>query len=219
MRRTTHRARARARILAAAVSLFLRKGIENVTFGDIAKRARLSRPLVYFYFPDLRSLLMEAALESNRRLDARFRKALAGAPNGLEATAALGRAYLAFHDEDPEYFHLCMAVAPGCAPAGPLCAAERTLLAESRATLRLVGDQIIRGRRDGSVDPKAGPPLLVAICLWSLSHGLARFAATKAPALAGDYRIAPADVLAAGMELLRRGIAAPRRGTRKRQRN
>lgn len=210
-RRADDRERARARILAAASHLFCSRGIENVTFGDIARRARLSRPLVYFYFPDQRTLLLETVLAAQRRLRARFARASAGAPHGLAEAEALGRAYLAFHAEDPEAFFLCMAVGPGRARRGRHAALEQALAAQEQEVLGFVVNAIARGQRDGSIDPAAGPPLLVSLCLWSLSHGLAQFTSVQREALTQVHRVPTRTFLSAGIGLLIRALSPPRR--------
>ena len=209
-RRQGDRERARARIIAAATQLFHRHGIENVAYGDIARKARLSRPLVYFYFPDLRTLLLEAVEAATLRLGERFTRAVQGAPNGLAATVAIGRAYLACHEEDPESFFLCMAAGPSRHPADTRKEIDQRLTATSQAVMNILVREVQRGQRDGSIDPKAGPPLMIALCLWSLSHGLAQFTTTQAATLRDEYHVRTGDFLAAGMKLLTHALT-PRR--------
>ena len=101
-RRTEDRERARQKILAAATHLFAERGLEDVTYGDIAKDSGLSRPLVYFYFPNQESLIQETFLTACQRLQERFVAAVSKASNGSESLMAIGRAYLQFHDDCPE---------------------------------------------------------------------------------------------------------------------
>lgn len=206
-RRQEDRDRATARIVQAATALYHRHGIENVSYGDIARKARVSRPLLYFYFPTPRDLLMAAVLEASRKLHTRFERAIAGAATGLAGTEAIGRAYLAFHAEDPASFFLCMAAGPQRGPRANPTETEQALQAESSASMHLLVAQLERGHRDGSIDPKAGDPLVVALCLWSLSHGLAQFTTVQATALREEYRVDTAAFLDAGMRLLSRALA------------
>ena len=60
----------RARILANALSLFVKKGYEHTTFTDIAARLKLTKGAVYWHFASKEALLMELvdrALQKFRR--------------------------------------------------------------------------------------------------------------------------------------------------------
>ena len=60
----------RARILANALSLFVKKGYEHTTFTDIAARLKLTKGAVYWHFASKEALLMElvdSALQKFRR--------------------------------------------------------------------------------------------------------------------------------------------------------
>ncbi|MBO7683294.1 MAG: TetR family transcriptional regulator [Kiritimatiellae bacterium] len=62
--------RTRARIVASALSLFVRKGYEHTTFTDIAARLKLTKGAVYWHFASKEALLVElvdSALRKFRR--------------------------------------------------------------------------------------------------------------------------------------------------------
>lgn len=170
-RRQDERDRARAKILKAATHLFAQRGIENVTFGDIARRARMSRPLVYFYFPDLRTLFLETAHIASSRLHERMTAAISGARTGLESILAMGRTYVEFHEQEPELFYLCMA-SVGPQPNGRRASpAEERIIQLERTMMELVEAAVSKGVRDGSVRP-VGNNLTVALSLWAFVQGL-----------------------------------------------
>ena len=50
--------RTRARIMASALSLFVRKGYERTTFTDISARLKMTKGAVYWHFPSKESLLV-----------------------------------------------------------------------------------------------------------------------------------------------------------------
>ncbi|MGN0833707.1 MAG: TetR family transcriptional regulator [Kiritimatiellia bacterium] len=64
----------RARILASALSLFVRRGYERTTFADIAARMRMTKGAVYWHFESKGALLLalvdEMQAQLHRRLDA-----------------------------------------------------------------------------------------------------------------------------------------------------
>ena len=64
--------RTRTRILASALSLFVRKGYERTTFTDIAARLKLTKGAVYWHFESKERLLVELVEEAL----AKFRRQL-----------------------------------------------------------------------------------------------------------------------------------------------
>lgn len=75
----------RARILSAALALIQRRGAD-ISLGDIAKAARLSRQAIYLHFADRADLLVALArhVDEGRGLDERIRK-IREAPTGIAA--------------------------------------------------------------------------------------------------------------------------------------
>ena len=201
-------ARARRCILDAAVQLFHQRGLDQVTFGDVARRARLSRPLVYFYFPDMRTLLLEAVLLGTRELRQRFDAAVNPKLNGLAEAAALGRAYLQFHFDRPELFFLCMATGPRLSGHGEPSALERLLLNEEQGAMELVARAVARGIQDGSIRPDVGDPKTVALSLWGLSHGLAQCSSAQGQVMEQHYQVPVQLFLETGFALLTESLAA-----------
>lgn len=55
-------------ILDAAETLFLRKGLENTTMGDIAKETGIHRTTVYRYFPDRDPIAFEIATRMLKKI-------------------------------------------------------------------------------------------------------------------------------------------------------
>ena len=105
-RRASAKDRSRARILAAATRLIAERGLESLSFADIAEAAGISRPLIYFHFKDRDQLFHETVVRANQMLFARFEKAVAAQATGLEMIVAVGHAYQAFFKENPREFAL-----------------------------------------------------------------------------------------------------------------
>ena len=74
---------------------------------QVARRARLSRALLYVYFKDKSDLHMALVERSLEALHERFVAARQGRTNGIAEVEAIGRAYLAFSVETPHYFDAC----------------------------------------------------------------------------------------------------------------
>ena len=57
-RRKEDAEKTRRRILASALSLFVRKGYERTTFNDIAARLKMTKGAVYWHFESKERLLV-----------------------------------------------------------------------------------------------------------------------------------------------------------------
>ena len=104
-RREEEKERRRAEILDAAEAL-TEIGWEAATMDEVARRARLSRALVYVYFKDKRDLHFAIVERALRELRKRFEQA-ASEPTGIDKVEAIGRAYVTFSRDVPHYFDAC----------------------------------------------------------------------------------------------------------------
>jgi AcrR family transcriptional regulator len=185
-RRAEEKDRRRTEIVEAAIELYREVGWDAVTIDQVAKRARLSRALVYVYFKDKDELHAAIVLRSFDVLDKRFAEAGSRVRLGLDKVEALGRAYLAFAHELPHFFDACarFEVAPQqtAAPTG--------LIAECFEAGHRVHAHTITalavGVADGSIRADLGDPKVSSMALWGFSHGLIQIAVNKAHVLAHD---------------------------------
>src|SRR5262245_56503207 len=120
-RRQEEKDRRRAEIVDAAEGLYREVGWEQVTMDGVARRARLSRALVYVYFKDTRELHLAISHRALVVLLEPFEEAQALARLGLDQIESMGRAYMAYGLEFPHYFDACarlemQAVEPGAQP-------------------------------------------------------------------------------------------------------
>lgn len=182
-RRQEERDRRRTEIVDAADAVYAESGWDSVTMDQVARRARLSRALVYVYFkdkPDLHLALVERSLDTLRL---RFEAARAGKVNGLGELEAIGRAYVAFSRELPHYYDACARYqAHDCGPAcdgGDLPANETACMAAGRRVHETIVGSIRRGIADGSVRADIGDPMPTALALWAFTHGVIQIAASK----------------------------------------
>lgn len=106
-RRQEEKDRRRTEIVTAAEAMYLELGWDAVTMDSVARRARLSRALVYVYFKDKRDLHFAIVLRALDILRSRFEAAIGQVCTGLEKIEAIASAYLAFAQEYPHYFDAC----------------------------------------------------------------------------------------------------------------
>ena len=103
-RRLEEKERRRAEIVDAAEAAGREVGLDALTMDDVARRARLSRALLYVYFQDRSDLMFGLAERAMSMLHARFVEAAERHRTGLEQVSAMGRAYVAFSQEFPVLF-------------------------------------------------------------------------------------------------------------------
>lgn len=204
----TEREQRRAEIIRAATRLFAERGMENVTFGEIASAAGLSRPLVYFYFPDLLSLFVAATHAASVELHGRFRAAVDPAASGLVQIMSVGQAYARFSLEEPDLFLL---VAQHEAKQSAALQAHPQQLENQRefaGIMDLMTAALHKGVRDGTVRPDLGDLGKVAICLWGLTHGVLQLHVNQRAAVAQRLGAGFDDMPDFGLALIRRMLCA-----------
>lgn len=183
-RRQEEKDRRRAEIIEAAEGLYGELGWDAVTMESVAKRARLSRALVYVYFKDKTELHFAITIRALQSLHQRFSAASAGASTGAEKIRAIGEAYITYGREIPHYFDACARL--------QLHTSENPEPGSHERTIHEVGDSIHQivvavfkaGQQDGTLRTDLGNLDVTARVLWGFMHGLIQIAMTKSAELA-----------------------------------
>lgn len=201
-RRVEEKERRRAEILDAAEALYAKEGWDLVTVDQVARGARLSRALVYVYFKDKEEILFAIGERAMSLLRDRFIAAAASRALGMEKVEAIGRAYMAYAFEFPHYFDFCSkfnahsgSPEPGSHDFGCRAAGDQAIAVVVKA--------IECGIGDGSIRPTIGEPILLAVTLWSFTHGLIQLAMAKGSDMA-RFGIGIPALSDYGFDLLRR---------------
>ena len=208
-RRQVDRERARHKIVSAATDLFAKRGLQDVTYGDIARRSRLSRPLIYFYFPTPEDLIQETFVVACGHLYERFVKAIEKTKTGVEAVEAIGRAYLQFHEECPAEARLMMLEGAQSQTPCPADSVRARLMDQKKDIIALVAAQVERGRADGSIRQDDSSPVVVAVNLWAFVHGLGQLRSQLGWAIEGVHGVSLADFLSHGFWLIGEALQPP----------
>jgi AcrR family transcriptional regulator len=159
-------------------------GWDAVTIDQVAKRARLSRALVYVYFKDKDELHATIVLRAFELLSSRFEQAASRARLGIDKLDAIARAYVAFAQEMPHFFDAC-ARFEACSPpaADPASPFAQCFAAGSRVHEHVIA-AIQVGQSDKTVRADLGDPRVTSIAMWACCHGLIQIAMNKAHVLA-----------------------------------
>jgi AcrR family transcriptional regulator len=182
-RRLEEKERRRAEIVDAAEAAGREVGLDSLTMDDVARRARLSRALLYVYFQDRSDLMFGLAERAMQMLHARFVEAAERNRTGIEQVSAIGRAYVAFSQEFPVLFDaLARCELQSFAPAEGSPSEQACAVGGDRLQATLVAS-IETGVRDGSIRGDVGSPMLMSVTLWGFMHGIIQLTTTKAHAL------------------------------------
>jgi AcrR family transcriptional regulator len=155
----------RARILDAARTLFLARGVEAVTLREIAQRIEYSTTAIYVHFKD-KAALVAAMLEEDFATFARSLDRMAKVADPVDRLAALHHAYIEFALARPHHYQLLFLTPGTDAQPG---AKEPTGIDGYRTLHSTIAACISAGR----LRPELADVDAVAQTVWAGVHGLA----------------------------------------------
>ncbi len=162
-----HHGNLKEALLQAALDLIATKGAAGFTFADAARIAGVSPAAPYRHFRDRDELLSNIAQRGFEQFESALSEAWDdGRPDTVSAFERVGKAYLAFAREKPAFYSAMFESGlPADASAGLHAAAERAF-----AVIRAAAERLAALAPPGSPRP---PALMMALHIWSMSHGVA----------------------------------------------
>jgi AcrR family transcriptional regulator len=196
-----HHGNLREALLRAALELIAQKGPAGFTFAEAARWAGVSPAAPYRHFRDRDDLLANVALRGFQQFELALARAWAdGRPDVLTALDRMGKAYLAFARAEPAYYS---AMFESGIPPG------------STAELREAGDRafaVLRGATEklcAYLPLQNRPPaLMVALHIWSISHGIASLFG-RGDAAQRTLPMSAEELLEAAVLVYLRGLGMP----------
>jgi AcrR family transcriptional regulator len=197
-RRSYHHGNLREALVDAALDLIAEKGPAGFTFAEAARQAGVSPAAPYRHFRDRDALMADVA----KRGFERFEKQLAaawdeGRPDLRQAFERAGKAYLAFARDEPAYFSAMF---------------ESGLSVSEHRELQDAGDRafaVLRGACEALVAAmpaaRRPPAMMMALHVWSLSHGIASLFA-RGDAARRTLPMAPEELLEAATLIYFEGL-------------
>lgn len=207
-RREEEKGKRREAILDAAERVIAKHGWEDTDFGKIAAKARLSRPLVYVYFPQRDDLFHAVCRRGLAHLQQRFAQAITRHKTGLDQSLALARAYYAFSREEPLYFELISQYQEKEIEHGKGSSDELTAHDAGRGCVALVVQTLTTGVADGTIRKSIGDPRPAAVSVWAFTHGLIQIATRKEVLLKESFQLDTPKMMEHGFALLCSSLAA-----------
>jgi len=201
-RRGYHHGNLHEALMAAALDLIKDKGIGGFTVADLARAAQVSPAAPYRHYRDKDDLLADLARIGFERFGAALLSAWDhGKPDPKNALIRVGRSYLDFARQNPALYTTMF--------DSSLSIAARPDLSEvadaSLQVLRMASDTILTGFSAGTKPPA----LMVALHIWSLSHGIAGLF-VRPDRNPRPIPIAPEQLLEAAVLIYLDGLKTPR---------
>jgi AcrR family transcriptional regulator len=214
-RREDEKEQRREAIIDAAETVFASQGFDASKMDDVARKARVSRALVYLYFGNKSELQFAVCLRALRLLRTELAAAADSTARGDDKIAAIGVAYMRFAEQHPLYFATLSrfeAHRPDTIASG---SSERAVLEAGAAVHEVTIAALRTGMRDGSIR-RTSKPMLLAMTLWSFTHGAIQVAQTKC-AFLEEVGLSSGDLLQHAIEVTMRGLrpTTPQRGNRR----
>lgn len=192
-------------ILDAAEQVFPEKGYERTSMDDIARRASLSRALLYVYFKDKAAIQRGIMLRAGQSLSKRFRAARQTATTGLAQIQMMGKSYYRFYLDEPDYFSALTKASTAMAEADEAQAMD--MLCSKSELMGLMTEAIKLGLEDGTMSrQRIQNPEQTALYLRGAMHGTILLCQSEMSESGEDF---PAESLIQHtMDMLMSSIAA-----------
>ncbi len=201
-RRGYHHGNLREALIEAALGLIARKGPAGFSFAEAAREAGVSPAAPYRHFRDRDALMADVALRGFERFAAALAKSWdGGRPEPRAAFGRVGRAYLAFARSEPALFSAMFEAGLPTGAHPDLFAASDRAFGVLREASEAVAATLPEGRRP--------PALMMALHVWSLSHGVAALFA-RGDGARRAIPMSAEDLLEAAFLIYLDGLGAPR---------
>ena len=193
-----HHGNLKEALVRAALALIAEKGPAGFTFADAARWAGVSPAAPYRHFRDRDELLADVARRGFEEFAASLAKAWDdGRPDVMRAFDRLGKAYLDFAKREPSYYSAMFEAGVSLDTDPALRAASERAFAVLRAAAeKVVARMPVQGRP---------PALMVALHIWSMTHGIASLFA-RGDAARRALPMPPEELLEAAVLIYLRGL-------------
>lgn len=174
-RKLWEREQRRDRIVGIAEQLIFEKGIENITFDEVAAAAGYTKRTMYHYFRDKEELSLAVVHKALLILNEHLRQALAHPPGSF--IRALAWAYFRFFLDHPAYFDLtmryesrnCIYYRDNSAPA--LNGFKAACQEATDATANMLTEALARAMAQGHIKTVLKPKQMMLV-MWGQISGM-----------------------------------------------
>src|SRR3982074_3167383 len=197
-----HHGNPKEALLQAALNLIAQKGAAGFTFADAARMAGVSPAAPYRHFRDRDELLSSIAQRGFEQFEAVLTSAWDdGRPDTVTPFERVGNAHPAFAPQEPAFYSAMF-------ESGLPVDLNPTLMAASE---RAFGVICAAAERLAALTPPGvtrPPPLMMALHIWSMAHGVASLFA-RGDAARRKLPMTAEDLLEAEVLIYLRGLGFP----------
>jgi AcrR family transcriptional regulator len=197
-----HHGNLKEALIAAALDLIAQKGPAGFTFAEAARSAGVSPAAPYRHFRDRDELLASIAQQGFELFEKQLSAAWDdGRPDTFAAFSRVGKAYLAFAREHQAYYSAMFE------SGVPLQDNPALLIASERAfaIIRAAAERLVALAPPNVPRP---PAMMMALHIWSLSHGIASLFG-RGDAASRKLPMSAEDLLEAGVLVYLKGLGFP----------
>jgi len=197
-----HHGNLKEALLQAALGLIAEKGPAGFTFADAARSAGVSPAAPYRHFRDRDELLSSIAQRGFELFETVLTKAWDdGRPDTVTAFERVGRAYLDFARSEPAFYSAMFE------SGVPIDVNPTLMVASERAfnIIRAAAERLAALAPPGVARP---PAMMMALHIWSMSHGVASLFA-RGDSARPKLPMSPDELLEAGVLIYLRGLGFP----------
>lgn len=170
-RKEREKLRKRKEMIDAAERVFFSKGVENTTMDDVAEEAEYSKGTLYLYFRNKEELLYAIKIKASVMLKEEFSKVIDLKKNGLENVRNIGRNFIKFSKEHPDYFDLLMHFEAKSADNLNLEDPYIKESIEEHNPMNLFVEIVEKAQQDGTIRDDI-PAMIITHNLWAMSMGV-----------------------------------------------
>ncbi len=197
-------------ILDTAERLFFKTGPDTITMDELAVATELSKGTLYLYFRNKEALFLAINVRAKKLLRQLMEESLKKAPsadNGLNEVLCLGRAYIAFAQQYPDYYQMTLRcfVLESTQLEHDQYAEEAHYHGEK--AFELLVQALHRGQQDGSIASQLNVGA-TAMVLWGQINGLMQILEVKGAFFQDKLGLDLETVIAENFTLSLRMLAA-----------
>jgi AcrR family transcriptional regulator len=202
-----HRDRQRATILEAARELFIQKGIQGTTLGDIAAEVGVTRATIYQYFANQTDIAWAILEENFKGFQEDLEHDFHADETGYEQIEKYLSYFLAGFTRYPEHFRFLAQFDVMYANSQEVERLLETVKRTLGSAVEPVAEAVRRGMADGSLRPELDPTLAASAIVNMAIAMVVRLEAHR-KSVAIEYSHTPEQIFAEACQLLLRGMRA-----------
>lgn len=210
-RREREKEQRRTDIIDAAERVFFPKGWNAATMDDVAAEAELSKATLYLYFKSKEEIYVAILVRGVRILHSMFVEAVQGDTPGLRKVEAIGRAYVSFYHQHPNYVDAMIHFESKYFGSGEENEYTRERESLKKKTMGLVAQAVQTGIDDGSIRTDINP-MKAAVILWAQTTGLLQILTIAREDIKSHYSLESDDLVEAYFDLTFHSLAAASQG-------